>query len=76
VAFTTFYLQAGGNDTTPASPAVLFDTIDAVRLVATFNLFDEAVEVVSAHLAADAVLEVVRRVAHDEGIRFVSPPPG
>ena len=72
VAFTTFYMQAGGNGNTPASPAVLFNTVDTVAFVATFTLYDEAVEVVSAHLTLDAVLQAVHRVAKDEGLSLVS----
>ena len=74
VAFTTFYMQASGNGNMPASPAVLFNTVDTVAFVATFTLYDEAVEVVSAHLTPDAVLDIVHRVAKDEGMS-VTPEP-
>jgi hypothetical protein len=71
VAFTTSYFQAGGAGATPASPVALFNAVEDTVFLATFTLYDDAVEIVSAHLTADVIFDVVHRVAKAEGITVI-----
>lgn len=70
-AFTTFYGWVNGIDEVPEKPAELFASLEKVRFVGVFCLFDESMELLSKLVPPEDIMSAIGEVARDASITVI-----
>lgn len=70
-SFTTFFALIGSEKTAPNNLSDLMKSLKKKYLVIVFSLFDESIEVLSAIVPGEKVLNVAREVCTEMNVEFV-----